>query len=153
MASAAASILYFLPLDGLLEQVLLQAEVLDLKAATTGLAVGVVLESSIEKGRGPVATVLVKRGTLKTGDPIIAGQEFGRVRALFDALGKQVQTAGPAQPVQVLGLSDAPGAGDDLLVHGMWSHVLDAHPRPRGVHLLSGCTAPQCCSPSTAGVR
>ena len=103
-------------IDRLLESILLQAEVLDLKAPTTGLAVGVVLESSIEKGRGPVATVLVKRGTLKTGDPIIAGQEFGRVRALFDALGKQVQTAGPAQPVQVLGLSDAPGAGDDLLV-------------------------------------
>ena len=103
-------------IDKLLESVLLQAEVLDLKAPTSGLAVGVVLESSIEKGRGPVATVLVKRGTLKTGDPIIAGQEFGRVRALFDALGKQVQTAGPAQPVQVLGLSDAPGAGDDLLV-------------------------------------
>ncbi|MGB7738510.1 MAG: translation initiation factor IF-2, partial [Steroidobacteraceae bacterium] len=103
-------------IDKLLESILLQAEVLDLKAPISGLAVGVVLESSIEKGRGPVATVLVKRGTLKTGDPIIAGQEFGRVRALFDALGKQVQTAGPAQPVQVLGLSDAPGAGDDLLV-------------------------------------
>ncbi|MDH4165342.1 MAG: translation initiation factor IF-2 [Gammaproteobacteria bacterium] len=103
-------------IDKLLESILLQAEVLDLKAPTTGLAVGVVLESSIEKGRGPVATVLVKRGTLKAGDPIIAGQEFGRVRALFDALGKQVQAAGPAQPVQVLGLSDAPGAGDDLLV-------------------------------------
>ena len=103
-------------IDKLLESVLLQAEVLDLKAPTSGLAVGVVLESSIEKGRGPVATVLVKRGTLKAGDPIIAGQEFGRVRALFDALGKQVQSAGPAQPVQVLGLSDAPGAGDDLLV-------------------------------------
>jgi len=103
-------------IDKLLESILLQAEVLDLKAPTTGLAVGVVLESSIEKGRGPVATVLVKRGTLRTGDPIIAGQEFGRVRALFDALGKQVQSAGPAQPVQVLGLSDVPGAGDDLLV-------------------------------------
>jgi translation initiation factor IF-2 len=103
-------------IDKLLESVLLQAEVLDLKAPTSGLAVGVVLESSIEKGRGPVATVLVKRGTLKAGDPIIAGQEFGRVRALFDALGKQVPEAGPAQPVQVLGLSDAPGAGDDLLV-------------------------------------
>jgi translation initiation factor IF-2 len=103
-------------IDKLLESVLLQAEVLDLKAPVTGLAVGVVLESSIEKGRGPVATVLVKRGTLKTGDPIIAGPEFGRVRALFDAQGKQVQEAGPAIPVQVLGLSDAPGAGDDLLV-------------------------------------
>jgi translation initiation factor IF-2 len=102
--------------DSLLESVLLQAEVLDLKAPTAGHAAGVVLESSIEKGRGPVATVLVKRGTLKTGDPIIAGQEFGRVRALFDALGKQVTEAGPAVPVQVLGLSDAPNAGDDLMV-------------------------------------
>jgi len=102
--------------DKLLESILLQAEVLDLKAPTTGPAVGVVLESSIEKGRGPVATVLVKRGTLKAGDPIIAGQEFGRVRALFDATGKQVAEAGPAVPVQVLGLSDAPNAGDDLMV-------------------------------------
>ena len=102
--------------DKLLESVLLQAEVLDLKSPTAGLAVGVVLESSIEKGRGPVATVLVKRGTLKAGDPIIAGQEFGRVRALFDAQGKQVPEAGPAVPVQVLGLSDAPNAGDDMLV-------------------------------------
>ena len=76
---------------------------------------GVVLESSIEKGRGAVATVLVKRGTLKAGDPIIAGQEFGRVRAMFDAAGKQVQQAGPSTPVAVLGLSNAPNAGDDLL--------------------------------------
>jgi translation initiation factor IF-2 len=103
-------------IDQLLESILLQAEVLDLKAPTDGLAAGVVLESSIEKGRGPVATVLVKRGTLKAGDPVIAGQEFGRVRALFDATGKQVQSAGPAMPVAVLGLSDAPNAGDDLLV-------------------------------------
>jgi translation initiation factor IF-2 len=102
--------------DKLLESILLQAEVLDLKSPVTGPAVGVVLESSIEKGRGPVATVLVKRGTLKAGDPIIAGQEFGRVRALFDATGAQVAEAGPAVPVQVLGLSDAPNAGDDLLV-------------------------------------
>jgi translation initiation factor IF-2 len=102
-------------IDKLLETILLQAEVLDLKAPQDGLAVGVVLESAIEKGRGPVATVLVKRGTLKAGDPIIAGQEFGRVRALFDATGKQVQSAGPAMPVAVLGLSDAPNAGDDLL--------------------------------------
>jgi len=102
-------------IDKLLETILLQAEVLDLKAPQEGLAVGVVLESAIEKGRGPVATVLVKRGTLKAGDPIIAGQEFGRVRALFDATGKQVQSAGPAMPVAVLGLSDAPNAGDDLL--------------------------------------
>ena len=103
-------------IDQLLESILLQAEVLDLKSAQAGSAVGVVLESSIEKGRGAVATVLVKRGTLSAGDPIIAGQEFGRVRALFDATGKQVTEAGPAVPVQVLGLSDAPNAGDELYV-------------------------------------
>ena len=101
--------------DRLLESILLQAEVLDLKAAEDGPAVGVVLESSIEKGRGAVATVLVRRGTLRAGDPIIAGQEFGRVRAMFDAAGKQVQQAGPSTPVAVLGLSNAPNAGDDLL--------------------------------------
>ena len=103
-------------IDQLLDTILLQAEVLDLKAPTDGLATGVVLESSIEKGRGAVATVLVKRGTLRAGDPIIAGQEFGRVRALFDATGTQVDKAGPAVPVQVLGLSNPPNAGDDLLV-------------------------------------
>jgi translation initiation factor IF-2 len=103
-------------IDQLLDTILLQAEVLDLKAPTDGLATGVVLESSIEKGRGAVATVLVKRGTLRSGDPIIAGQEFGRVRALFDATGTQVDEAGPAVPVQVLGLSNPPNAGDDLLV-------------------------------------
>jgi translation initiation factor IF-2 len=103
-------------IDQLLETILLQAEVLDLKAPQTGAAVGVVLESSIEKGRGAVATVLVKRGTMRAGDPMVAGQEFGRVRALFDATGKQVSEAGPAVPVQVLGLSDAPNAGDELLV-------------------------------------
>jgi translation initiation factor IF-2 len=102
-------------IDQLLESILLQAEVLVLKAPQTGPAVGVVLESSIEKGRGAVATVLVKRGTLKAGDPIIAGQEFGRVRAMFDAAGKQVAEAGPSTPVAVLGLSNAPNAGDDLL--------------------------------------
>ena len=103
-------------IDQLLESILLQAEVLDLKAPTAGPAVGVVLESSIEKGRGAVATVLVKRGTLKAGDPIIAGQEFGRVRAMFDATGKQVAEAGPSTPLAVLGLSNAPNAGDDLMV-------------------------------------
>jgi translation initiation factor IF-2 len=102
--------------DRLLESILLQAEVLDLKAPADGHAAGVVLESSIEKGRGAVATVLVKRGTLRAGDPIIAGQEFGRVRAMFDAAGKQVGEAGPSTPVAVLGLSNAPNAGDDLIV-------------------------------------
>ncbi|HEY1875632.1 MAG TPA: translation initiation factor IF-2, partial [Steroidobacteraceae bacterium] len=102
-------------IDQLLEAILLQAEVLELRAPRTGLAAGVVIESSIEKGRGAVATVLVKRGTLHMGDPIIAGSEFGRVRAMFDESGQQVHEAPPSMPVVVLGLSAAPNAGDELL--------------------------------------
>jgi translation initiation factor IF-2 len=102
--------------DQLLDSVLLQAEVLELKAPTDGLAAGYVIESSLEKGRGAVATVLVLRGTLKLGDPILIGQEFGRVRALFDEAGKPIEQAGPSIPVVVLGLSGAPNAGDELLV-------------------------------------
>ena len=102
--------------DELLDTILLQADVLELKATRDGLAAGVVIESSMEKGRGAVATVLVKRGTLKPGDPIIAGQEFGRVRAMFDENGQPVTEAGPSLPVVVLGLSGAPNAGDELLV-------------------------------------
>jgi translation initiation factor IF-2 len=103
-------------IDRLLESILLQSEVLELKAPRSGLAGGVVIESSIEKGRGAVATVLVKRGTLKMGDPIIAGGEFGRVRAMFDEAGKAIQDAGPSMPVVVLGLSGAPNAGEEFLV-------------------------------------
>jgi translation initiation factor IF-2 len=103
-------------IDQLLESVLLQAEVLELKAPIEGMAAGYVIESSLEKGRGAVATVLVLRGTLKLGDPILIGQEFGRVRALFDEAGKPVESAGPSIPVVVLGLSGAPNAGDELLV-------------------------------------
>ena len=102
-------------IDTLLEAILLQAEVLEIKAPKTGLASGLVIEASIEKGRGAVATVLVKKGTLKVGDPIIAGAEFGRVRAMFDELGQPVQEAGPSTPVVVLGLSGAPYAGDEIL--------------------------------------
>src|SRR6516164_340594 len=102
-------------IDQLLEAILLQAEVLELRAPLTGLAAGVVIESSIEKGRGAVATVLVKRGTLRMGDPIIAGSEFGRVRAMFDENGQPVQEAPPSMPVAVLGLAAAPNAGDELL--------------------------------------
>jgi translation initiation factor IF-2 len=102
-------------IDQLLEAILLQAEVLELRAPRTGLATGVVIESSIEKGRGAVATVLVKRGTLHMGDPIIAGSEFGRVRAMFDENGRPVAEAPPSMPVVVLGLSTAPNAGDELL--------------------------------------
>jgi translation initiation factor IF-2 len=101
--------------DQLLEAISLQAEVAELKAPRHGLATGIVIEASIEKGRGPVTTVLVKRGTLKIGDPFIAGSEFGRVRAMFDENGQPVQEAGPSVPVVVLGLSGAPNAGDELL--------------------------------------
>src|SRR6202167_4439179 len=102
--------------DQLLESLLLQAEVLELKAPTAGLAAGYVIESSLEKGRGAVGTVLVLRGTLKLGDALLIGQEFGRVRALFDEAGRPVESAGPSIPAVVLGLSGAPNAGDELLV-------------------------------------
>jgi len=102
-------------IDQLLEAILLQAEVLELQAPRAGLASGVIIESSIEKGRGAVATVLVKRGTLRMGDPVIAGSEFGRVRAMFDETGQAVQEAPPSMPVVVLGLSGAPNAGEELL--------------------------------------
>jgi translation initiation factor IF-2 len=102
-------------IDKLLDAILLQAEVLELTAAADGLATGIVIESSVEKGRGAVATVLVKKGTLKLGDPIIAGNEFGRVRAMFDENGKPVETAAPSIPVQVLGLQGSPNAGDEFL--------------------------------------
>src|SRR5271165_7193756 len=102
--------------DQLLDSILLQAEVLELKAPTEGFAAGFVIESSLEKGRGAVATVLVLRGTLKLGDAILLGQEFGRVRALFDEAGRPIESAGPAMPVVVLGLSGAPYAGDEMLV-------------------------------------
>ncbi len=102
-------------IDQLLDAILLQSEVLELKAPTDGLATGFVIEASIEKGRGAVATVLVKKGTLKLGDPIIAGHEFGRVRAMFDENGQAVESAGPSMPVQVLGLQGTPNAGDEIL--------------------------------------
>ncbi len=102
-------------IDQLLDAILLQAEVLELTAAADGLATGFVIEASIEKGRGAVATVLVKKGTLKLGDPIIAGHEFGRVRAMFDENGKAVDSAAPSMPVQVLGLQGTPNAGDEIL--------------------------------------
>jgi translation initiation factor IF-2 len=103
-------------IDALLDAILLQAEILELRAPRDGLASGIVIESSVEKGRGAVATVLVKRGTLKMGDPILAGSEFGRVRAMFDETGRAVQEAAPSMPVVVLGLANPPNAGDDLLV-------------------------------------
>ncbi|ROR32092.1 translation initiation factor IF-2 [Inmirania thermothiophila] len=103
-------------IDELLDAILLQAELLELKAVAEGPAKGVVLESSLEKGRGPVATVLVQRGTLRKGDVLLAGAEYGRVRAMFDENGRAVESAGPSIPVQVLGLSGVPSAGDEAVV-------------------------------------
>ncbi len=103
-------------IDKLLDAILLQAEVLELKAPLDGLARGTVVESSLEKGRGPVATVLVRAGTLRQGDVILTGPYFGRVRAMFDEAGQPVKEVGPSIPVAVLGLSGAPDAGDDVVV-------------------------------------
>jgi translation initiation factor IF-2 len=102
--------------DALLDAVLLQAEVMDLKAVADGPARGLVIESSLEKGRGAVATLLVQAGTLNLGDMIIAGDEYGRIRNMFDETQKSIKTAGPSTPVVVLGLSKTPSAGDDFLV-------------------------------------
>jgi translation initiation factor IF-2 len=102
--------------DALLDAVLLQAEVMELTAATKGRASGVVVESTLDKGRGPVATLLVQDGTLKKGDYLVCGVQYGRVRALFDESGQQVESAGPSIPVVLLGLSGVPNAGDDFVV-------------------------------------
>ncbi len=104
--------------DALLENVLLQAEVLELTAPKDAPAKGLIIESQLDKGRGPVATVLVQSGTLKRGDVVLAGSAFGRVRAMLDEAGKPVQSAGPSIPVEIQGLSDVPAAGDELIVLG-----------------------------------
>ncbi|MBS0383401.1 MAG: translation initiation factor IF-2 [Proteobacteria bacterium] len=105
-----------LGVDALLEAIGVQAEVMELKAVPDGRASGVVIESSLDKGRGPVATVLVQQGLLKRGDYVVCGVEYGRVRALFDETGGQVESAGPSIPVQMLGLSGVPEAGDEFVV-------------------------------------
>jgi translation initiation factor IF-2 len=102
--------------EELLESISLQAEVMELTAPASGAAAGVVIESRLDKGRGPVASVLVQKGTLHKGDVVLAGQEWGRVRALFDENGKPVKSAGPSIPVEVLGLSGTPNAGDEMIV-------------------------------------
>ena len=103
-------------IDNLLEQVLLQAEVLELKAPVEAAAKGLVIEASLDKGRGPVATVLVQSGTLKVGDVVLAGQTSGRVRAMLDENGKPTKEAGPSIPVEIQGLTEVPQAGDDFMV-------------------------------------
>src|SRR5579859_3594154 len=102
-------------LEALEEAILLQAEVLDLKANPNRAASGVVVEAKIERGRGSVATLLVQKGTLKVGDVFVAGSDWGRVRALLDDHGNKIESAGPATPVEVLGLQGAPSAGDDFI--------------------------------------
>ncbi|NEV63617.1 translation initiation factor IF-2 [Thiorhodococcus minor] len=102
-------------IDELLDAILLQSEVLELTAPVDGPARGAIVESSLDKGRGPVATVLVQAGTLRRGDIIVSGGEYGRVRAMFDETGANVESAGPSIPVQVLGLSGTPNAGDDVI--------------------------------------
>ena len=103
-------------IDELLEQVLLQAEVLELRAPVDAMAKGLVIEARLDKGRGPVATILVQSGTLKTGDVVLAGQTFGRVRAMLDENGKAIKTAGPSIPVEIQGLTEVPQAGDEFMV-------------------------------------
>ncbi|EHD0097880.1 translation initiation factor IF-2 [Vibrio vulnificus] len=103
-------------IDQLLETILLQAEVLELTAVKDGMASGVVVESRLDKGRGPVATVLVQSGTLRKGDIVLCGQEYGRVRAMRDEIGNEVNEAGPSIPVEILGLSGVPAAGDEATV-------------------------------------
>jgi translation initiation factor IF-2 len=112
-------------LDKLQEAILLQAEILDLKANPNRAAEGVVIEAELDRGRGPVATVLVNRGTLHVGDIFVAGSEWGRVRALVDDRGNQVKEAGPSMPVEVLGLQGTPSAGDELAVVDSESRARD----------------------------
>ncbi len=103
-------------IDALLEQVLLQAEVLELKAPVEAMAKGLVIEAQLDKGRGPVATVLIQSGTLKAGDVVLAGQTYGRVRAMLDENGKAIKSAGPSIPVEIQGLTEVPQAGDEFMV-------------------------------------
>ncbi len=110
------SALQNLGLDDLLDNLVAMAELEDLRSTTEGRASGVVLESHLDIGRGPVATVLVQKGTLRVGEPVVAGAAWGRVRALITDTGEQVREAGPSVPVQVLGLSEPAVAGDRFVV-------------------------------------
>jgi translation initiation factor IF-2 len=102
--------------DTLLDSIILQSDLLELKAMDTGPAIGTVIESRLDRGRGPVASILVQNGQLKKGDVILSGHEFGRVRAMLDEHGQDIEQAGPSMPVEVLGLSGTPNAGDEMMV-------------------------------------
>src|SRR5690606_29874710 len=99
----------------LLEMILLQADIMDLKADPKAPFEGVVIEAQLEKGRGPVATVLVEQGTLKVGDIVVVGKTWGKIKAMTDFAGERVKEAGPSMPVEVLGLNDVPGAGEAVI--------------------------------------
>ena len=103
-------------IDQLLDNILVQSEVMELQSAAKGLASGVVIESRLDRGRGPVATILIQNGELSKGDVVLTGHQFGRVRAMYDENGKEIASAGPSTPVEVLGLSGTPNAGDDIVV-------------------------------------
>jgi translation initiation factor IF-2 len=102
--------------DDLIESLIVQTEILELKAPVAGAASGIVIESRLDRGRGAVATILVQRGTLENGQMVLCGHEYGRVRAMFNENGKAIKTAGPCEPVEILGLSGTPNAGDEFLV-------------------------------------
>src|SRR5262249_5573528 len=99
----------------LLDMILLQADVLELRANPKRLAKGVIVEARLDRGRGPVATVLVQEGTLKVGDPFVVGVQFGRIRAMMDDKGRRIESAGPSTPVEILGLGGVPDAGDTFV--------------------------------------
>jgi translation initiation factor IF-2 len=143
------SALQELGIDDLLEQIVLVAEVEELSAPTTGMARGSVLEAELEIGRGPVATVIVQRGTLRVGDAIVAGAAWGKAKALIDDHGKQIKEAGPSTPVQVLGFSEPPHAGDELRTASDLAHARTlAEARAQRMRLSGHLPAP-----SAAGAR
>ncbi|HET9089460.1 MAG TPA: translation initiation factor IF-2 [Acidimicrobiales bacterium] len=131
------SALQNLGIDDLLEQVLLVAELAELTARPTGRAMGTVLEANLEVGRGPVATVMVQKGLLAVGDPVVAGAAYGKVKALINDQGKPVKTAGPSTPVQILGFSEPPLAGDEMRVADDLAHARSlAEARAQRVRLI-----------------
>ncbi|WP_422445731.1 translation initiation factor IF-2 [Thermoanaerobacterium sp. DL9XJH110] len=130
-------------IDHLLEMILLVAEMSELKANYNAKARGVIIESKLDKGRGPVATVLIQRGTLKVGDPVLAGTAYGKVRALFDSRGKKIKSAGPSIPVEVVGLSEVPNAGDILRVVSSEKEAKEAAENRKQLHRETELTTPQ----------